>query len=120
MDTPPAAMVRYLAVWNGEATVDELDSILSPAYRGYMGSRARTAAELRQDILDYRDRVPGVRFRWEHQFGEGEHIATRVTAHAVDAATGNPMSAIGINISRWKDGLLAEEWAVWEPFDRKP
>lgn len=22
----------------------------------------------------------------------------------------------GLNISRWEDGLLAEEWAVWETF----
>lgn len=120
MDTPPAAMVRYLAVWNGEASVDDLGSILSPAYRGHIGSQARTAAELRQDILDYRKRVPGVRFRWEHQFGDGEHIATRVTARAVDAATGDPMSAVGINISRWKDGILVEEWAVWETLTVKP
>lgn len=115
----PAGMDRYLAVWNGEASVDVLDSILSPAYRGHLGSQARTAAELRQDILDYQERLPGVRFRLEHQFGDGEHLATRVTANAVDA-TGNPMSATGINISRWENGLLAEEWAVWETFDRKP
>lgn len=111
-------MARYLAVWNGEASVDELNSILSPAYRGHIGSRPRTAADLRQDILAYRERVPGVRFQWEHQFGDGEHIATRVTAHAIDSISGAPVSATGINISRWEDGQLAEEWAVWETFDR--
>ena len=109
-------MDRYLAVWNGEVAVDELGSILASDYQGHIGSQARTADELRGDILAYRERVPGVRFRWEHQFGDGEYIATRVTAHATDPTTGEPMSVTGINISRWQDGRLAEEWAVWETF----
>ena len=29
-------------------------------------------------------------------------------------ATGEATKACGLNISRWEDGLLAEEWAVWE------
>ena len=107
-------MDRYLAVWNGEASVDDLDGILSTAYRGHMGSRERTASELREDILAYRERTPGVRFRLVHQFGDGEYIATRLTAEANHPQTGAAISVTGINISRWVDGRLAEEWAVWE------
>lgn len=120
MDERPEAMARYLAVWNGEAAVDELDSILSPAYRGHIGLQERTASELRADILAYRERLPGVRFGFEHQFAGAGHIASRVTAHADDPATGTPIAAAGINISRWEDGLLAEEWAVWAAFEPAP
>lgn len=36
-------------------------------------------------------------------------------ARATDSATGAPLFACGLNISRWENGRLAEEWAVWEP-----
>lgn len=105
---------KLLAVWNGDAGIDELDSLLAPSYRGHLGSRLRDVAELKRDIADYRDRVPGVRFRVEHQFSGGSYLAARLTAHAVDAST--TAIVCGMNISRWEGGLLAEEWAVWETF----
>jgi hypothetical protein len=107
---------RLLDIWNGEAALDELDSIVSPTYRGHMGSRDRDLARLKQDIADYRQRVPGIRFRVEHQFGHDDHLASRLTAHAPSARAGEPAAVCGLNISRWDDGLLAEEWAVWETF----
>ena len=107
---------RLLAVWNGEAEVDELDSLVSPNYRGHIGLRDRDLLRLKQDIADYRDRQPGVRFQVEHQFGEGAHLATRLTAHAAADAAEKPAAVSGLNISRWEDGVLAEEWAIWESF----
>jgi hypothetical protein len=106
---------RLLAVWNGEADLDELDSLVSPTYRGHLGLRDRDSARLKQDIAAYRERVLGVRFRVEHQFGEGDYLASRLTAHAPAIAAAEAV-VCGLNISRWEDGLLAEEWAVWETF----
>ena len=103
-----------LEVWNGEADLSELDLLVSPTYRGHLGSSERGLAQLRQDIAAYRKRVPDVRFRVEHQFGEGDFLASRLVAEAV--TTRAVTSICGINISRWKDGLLTEEWAVWETF----
>ena len=99
---------HLLAIWNGEADLSELDSLLVPSYRGHLGSRGRDATDLRHDIAAYRERTPDVRFRPEHQFGEGDYLATRWTA------TAGGRTICGLNISRWEDGLLAEEWAVWE------
>ena len=107
---------RLLAVWNGEEALDELDSLVSPNYRGHLGLRDRDLSRLKHDIADYRDRHPGVRFQVEHQFGEGAHLATRLTARAPADTAGEPAAVCGLNISRWEDGVLAEEWAVWEPF----
>lgn len=109
-----AGLQRYLEVWNGSAGVDELDDLVTSDYLGHMGSRDRRLDELKQDIVAYRDRATGVRFEVMHRFSDGEYVATRVTAHATDSDTGAPLSACGLNISRWVDGLLAEEWAVWE------
>ena len=91
-------------------TPSELDSLLAPSYRGHLGSRSRDAATLKQDIVAYRERTPDVRFRPEHQFGDGDYLATRLTA------TAGGRTICGLNVSRWEDGRLAEEWAVWEPF----
>jgi SnoaL-like polyketide cyclase len=107
---------RLLAVWNGEVDLDALESLVTPAYRGHLGSRDRDLAGLKRDIAAYRDRVPGVHFRVEHQFGEGNHLASRLTAHAPSVRAGEPATVCGLNISRWEGGLLAEEWAVWEAF----
>jgi hypothetical protein len=105
---PRETFRRLLAVWNGEADLDAIDSLVAPAYRGHIGSRARDAAQLKQDIAAYRRRAPDVRFIAEHQFGQDDYLATRLTA----AAGGRTIT--GLNLSRWERGLLAEEWAVWE------
>ena len=105
---------RYLAVWSGDAAVTELDTLMTPNYAGHLGSRDRNLAGLKRDIADYRRTAPNVRFAVEHQFGDGDHVAARVTAVGTDDS-GRPISARGLNISRWEGDRLAEEWAVWEP-----
>jgi hypothetical protein len=110
-----ATLQRYLEIWNGTADVDELDALVTSTYIGHMGSRARDLARLKEDITAYRKQASGIRFEVMHRFSEGDYVATRAVAHATDPTTGSALSACGLNISRWKDGLLAEEWAVWEP-----
>jgi hypothetical protein len=106
---------RYLDIWNGDASVDELDGLVTTTFRGHMGSGERDLGQLKVDILAYRQRAEDVRFEVVHRFSDGDHIASRIIARATDPATGTALSATGLNISRWEDGLLAEEWAVWEP-----
>ena len=110
----PEAFARYFVIWNGEAPVDELQSVLAPSYRGHLGSDERDAAGLAEAITAYRARLPDVRFAIEHQFGDGEYMASRVSATATHPDNGQPAHLVGINISHWRDGLLLEEWAVWE------
>lgn len=101
---------QLLAVWNGEADLAELDTLFAPGYRGHLGSRSRDAASVKRDIAAYREQTPGVRFHPEHQFADGDYLATRLTA------TAGGQTICGMNISRWEDGRLAEEWAIWETF----
>lgn len=107
---------RLLAVWNGDEPLEALDSLVSPSYRGHIGLRERDLSRLKQDIRAFRDSRPGVRFEIEHQFGDDAHLATRLTARVPADTAGEPGTVCGLNISRWEDGVLAEEWAVWEPF----
>ena len=105
-------------MWNGDADVTTLDRILTPTYIGHIGSRTRDIAQLMQDIAAYRAANPAARFRVEHQFGDGDYVATRLIVQTADQS-GSPVEAAGINISRWDGKLLAEEWAVWEPVPPK-
>jgi hypothetical protein len=111
---------RYAEIWNGRAEVDELDSLVTPTYISHIGSRDRDVTRLKEDITAYRKQARDISFEVMHRFSEDDYVATRVVAHAADPDTGVPMSACGLNISRWEDGLLAEEWAVWEPLSPSP
>ena len=102
---------RLLAIWGGSVPVEELDCLVAPGYVGHVGSRDRSLAQLKIDIAAYRAATPAV-FRAQHQISEGDYLATRLTAQLIGAA-----SVCGMNISRWENELLAEEWAVWESFN---
>jgi hypothetical protein len=107
-----ATFARLLAVWNGDANIDEIDSLVTSSYRGHLGSRERDAVQLKEDIAAYRRSVPDVRFSAEHQLGSGDYVATRLTASA------GGQTIAGLNMSRWVGDLLDEEWAVWETFTK--
>ncbi len=105
-----ATFARLLAVWNGDANIDEVDSLVTSSYRGHLGSRERDALALKDGIAAFRKRFPDVQFNVEHQFGYGEYLATRLTASA------GGQTITGLNMSRWVGSLIDEEWAVWETF----
>jgi predicted ester cyclase len=109
------ALRRYLEIWNGTRDVDELDDLVTSSFVGHIGSRDRGLAELKDDVRVYRQNAGDVRFEVMHRFAEGDHVSTRLVAHSTDPATGAAVTFCGLNVSRWEDGLLAEEWAVWEP-----
>jgi hypothetical protein len=50
-----------------------------------------------------------VRFTVTEQIAVGDRVATRLSA-----VRGDEELAVGMNFSRWQDGRLAEEWALWE------
>ena len=109
------AFERYLRVWQGELDVAELSTLTAPGYLGHIGSRERDLAGLMADIRAYRDAAPSTRFTVEHRFADGPFLATRLSARSTSSADGAELVAAGINISRWENDRIAEEWAIWEP-----
>lgn len=91
--TPNDELFRaYIEIWS-DGTVDRLHELLAPAHAGHMRgnvSEERDAEALGDSIADFRRRFPGVR------------------------STVTEQIAVGMNFSRWQDGRLAEEWALWE------
>ncbi len=87
--------------------------MLAPGYAGHIRgnvSEERDADALVDSIADFRRSLPGVRFTATEQVVAGDRVATRLSA-----ARGDEELAVGMNFSRWQDGRLAEEWALWEP-----
>ena len=70
----------------------------------------RDADALGRYIAEFRRRFPGLRFTVNEQVGDGDRVATRLSA-----LRGDEELAVGMNFSRWQDGRLVEEWALWEP-----
>jgi predicted ester cyclase len=61
-----------------------------------------------------------LRMTVEHQFADGEFVATRYTASGRHSgefmgvpATGREATVPGICISRCRDGKVVEEWEIW-------
>jgi predicted SnoaL-like aldol condensation-catalyzing enzyme len=105
-------LCAYVEVWN-EGAVGRLHEMLAPTYDGHMRGSVfaeRDAESLGSSIADFRRRFPAVRFAVIEQIMSGDRVASRLSA-----VLGGEEVAIGMNFSRWQDGRLAEEWALWEP-----
>jgi hypothetical protein len=114
---PHEAMEHVLSAWNGEGDVAPW---LTAGYRGHMlhdpARGERDAEEYPERIEEFRSRYPGVRFFADRVFEGEEHRATLTHAEWTDPETGELLVADGINVSRFQDGKLAEEWAIWSAF----
>jgi hypothetical protein len=111
---------RIADVWQGEADLSTLDELVTRSYIGHIGSRDRDLSQLKHDIAAYRQAAPDVRFRVEHQFGEGEYVATRVTAHASNPRPESRQrrTAAGKTAYSPKNGLSGRAWRIHDSGQR--
>lgn len=101
-----------------QGNFDALDQILTPEYVIHPDEvRGREALEAY--VQAYRDALSDLKVHIEHQFTEGDYVATRWTVtgrHEGDLmgtpATGKDVSFSGLTISRCENGRLAEEWEI--------
>lgn len=97
---------------------DALDAIVSPDYVLHP-EEIRGVDGLKEMVEEYRSAIRGLRVTIDHQFTEGDYVATRYTIsgrHEGDLmgtpATGKDVAFSGITISRCRDGRLVEEWEL--------
>ena len=97
---------------------DALDQILTPDYVVHP-EEARGRDGLEAMVQGYRDALSDLRVHIEHQFTEGDFVATRYTItgrHDGDLmgtpATGKDVAFSGLTISRCENGRIAEEWEL--------
>jgi predicted SnoaL-like aldol condensation-catalyzing enzyme len=85
--------------------------LLTEDYVGHSGLRDRSVAGLLEDIELYRAHHPNLHVDVLDQFEVGDKLVTRVRVYSAGKV------AHGINISRFAEGRIAEEWAVWTDFE---
>src|SRR5262245_10384448 len=95
-----------------------LQDILSPDYLLHP-EQIRGADGLAAHVQGYRDAFSGLSVTIEHQFSEGDYVATRTTIRGRHdgelmgmPATGRDVEFTGLTISRCKDGRIQEEWEL--------
>jgi predicted ester cyclase len=108
-----AVFRHYVTIWERGA-LNELSNVLTANYVGHSASGSRDLDGLRERISQFHKLYPDAHFVIEDQVAEGDEVATRMTATATSSATGKPVKLVGLNVSRFMDGRIAEEWPVWE------
>ena len=71
----------------------------------------RGADGLAEMVQGYRSQIPDLDVTVEHQFTEGDYVATRVTIRG-HHVTGHDVEFTGLTISRCRDGKIEEEWEI--------
>jgi predicted ester cyclase len=99
--------------------LDAFDRLLTSDYVMHNPQEFRGPDGLREMVEGYREVVGGLNVTVDHQFAEGDHVATRFTVRGTHdgelmgtAATGREVEFTGITISRCRDGRIAEEWEI--------
>ncbi|MDT7934646.1 MAG: nuclear transport factor 2 family protein [Sphingomonadaceae bacterium] len=117
-DTPEAkkAVFRRLVELYARADLEAMVALIAPDYVGHTAAGPRDWTGFRRSILNFHqlfDYAPDS-FIVEDQFADGDRVATRMTAHVRDRASGAPMTMMGINLAVIRGGKIIEEWNTWE------
>ena len=112
------AAVRACFSNASKGNFDAFDTILTADYVLHPEG-IRGPAGLAEMVSVYRAAMSDLRVDVEHQFTEGDYVATRFTirgTHDGDLmgtpATGREVAFSGVTISRCEDGRIAEEWEL--------
>jgi steroid delta-isomerase-like uncharacterized protein len=112
------AAVRDCFEEASQGNFDALQSIVSPDYVVHP-EEVRGPDGLAEMVQAYRNALAGLSVTIEHQFTEGDYVATRTTIrgrHDGDLmgapATGRQVEFSGLTISRCRDGKIEEEWEL--------
>jgi steroid delta-isomerase-like uncharacterized protein len=97
---------------------DALDEIVTGDYVLHP-EEVRGADGLKAMVQGYRDALSGLTVTIDHQFTDGDYVATRYTitgTHDGDLMgappSGKDVSFTGITVSRCEGGRIAEEWEL--------
>jgi predicted ester cyclase len=95
-----------------------LHEIVAPDYVLHPND-VRGVEGLTEMVEEYRSAIAGLTVTIDHQFTDGDFVASRYTirgTHGGDlmgaAPTGNAVAFSGITVSRCRDGKIVEEWEL--------
>jgi steroid delta-isomerase-like uncharacterized protein len=112
------AAVRGCFEQASRGNFEALHSIVSPDYVLHP-EEVRGADGLAEMVQGYRDALADLSVTIDHQFTEGDYVATRTTIRGRHdgelmgtPATGRQVEFSGLTISRCRDGRIEEEWEI--------
>jgi predicted ester cyclase len=112
------AAVRNCFTEASKGNFDALHAIVTPDYVIHP-DEVRGADGLAAMVQGYRDALSGLNVTIEHQFTEGDYVATRTTIRGRHEGelmgaqpTGREVEFSGLTISRCRDGRIEEEWEL--------
>jgi steroid delta-isomerase-like uncharacterized protein len=101
-----------------EGNFDALHAIVTPDYVVHP-EEVRGPDGLAAMVQGYRDAFTGLNVTIEHQFTEGDYVATRYTIRGRHEGelmgtppSGRDVEFTGLTISRCRDGRIEEEWEL--------
>jgi steroid delta-isomerase-like uncharacterized protein len=112
----------YMEAWN-KGDLNALSRVLSDKYvlhdpTGLQSPNRDGSAAL---ITAFRAGLPDLRVTVDLQLGEGDKVVNRWTVRGTHrgqllgvAGSGRRVAVTGVSIQRFADGLVAEEWQLWE------
>ena len=116
------AAVRACLETISQDNSDGLDRIVGPDYVLHdpaLPEDVRGAEGLGELLEEYRKALGGVRLTIDHQFTDGDYVATRWFVRARHegelmgaSASGREVAFSGVTISRCSDGKIVEEWEI--------
>jgi steroid delta-isomerase-like uncharacterized protein len=96
-----------------------LEQILSTDFVIHVPDDYRGVDGLLEMVGTFRVALPDLAVTVDHQFAEGEYVASRFTARGTHQGallgappTGREVVVTGITVSRCEDGRIAEEWEL--------
>ena len=111
----------WRAAW-GNGEVEAFERILAPGYVRHTKSGDEDVEKLRQAINDSRAAFPDLVTEILQSVEEDDMVAIRWRSHGTHTgsfmgvpSTERTVTVIGASFCRFADGLLAEEWVVWDP-----
>jgi predicted ester cyclase len=104
------AVVRDCFAQASAGNFDALPGLLAEDYVLHPEG-VRGADGLAELVQGYRASIPNVSIAIDHQFTEGDYVATRTTMRGTHV-TGHDVEFTGLTVSRCRDGKIEEEWEI--------
>lgn len=111
----------WRAAW-GEGDVEAFEKILAPGYVRHTKSGDEDIDMLRREITESRAAFPDLETEILQSVEEGDMVAIRWRSRGTHTgpflnvpSTERSVTVIGASFCRFENGLLAEEWVVWDP-----
>ena len=111
----------WQAAWS-DGQIDAFEKILAPSYVRHTKSGHEDATQLREAIEQSRAAFPDLVTEILQSVEQDDMVAIRWQSSGTHTgsfmgvpSTERTVTVIGASFCRFQDGMLAEEWVVWDP-----